>query len=110
MIINYSFIYGLQSKLPTGATVVPVLLGIDQTHCNLLGRTKMYPLYMSIGNIPKRIRRTYSRNAFPVIAYFPVLVGTPKETETVVFRKAKSLLYHKCMSWVLRSLIEAGKR
>jgi hypothetical protein len=65
---------------------------------------------MSIGNIPKRIRRTYSLNAFPVIAYFPVLEGTPKETETMSFRKAKALLYHTCMSWVLRGLTQAGKR
>jgi hypothetical protein len=70
----------------------------------------MYPLYMSIGNIPKRIRRTYSQNAFPVIAYFPVLEGTPKETETENFRKTKARLYHSCMSWILSGLIEAGKR
>ena len=91
-------------------TLVPVLLGIDQTHCGLLGNTKMYPLYMSIGNIPKRIRRTYSQNAFPVIAYFPILEGTPKETEAKIFRKAKAILYHKCMSWVVRGLVKAGKR
>lgn len=65
---------------------------------------------MSIGNLPKRIRRTYSRNAYQVIAYFPILEGTPKESEAEGFRKAKALLYHHCMSWVLRGLIDAGKR
>ena len=70
----------------------------------------MYPLYMSIGNIPKNVRRKYSRNAFPVIAYFPILEGTPKETALEIFRKAKTLLYHNCMSWVLRGLIQGGKR
>lgn len=101
---------GLQGKLPPGATVVPILFGIDQTHCNLLGRTKMHPLYMSIGNLPNKIRRTYSRNAFQVIGDFPILEGTPKESETVAFRKAKALLYHKCMAWVFRGLIGVGRR
>lgn len=110
-IINYLvLVRELQIKLPLGATLVPILFGIDQTHCDLLGRRKMYPLYMSIGNILKRTRRTYSRNAFPVIAYFPVLEGTPKETEKGMFRKAKALLYHNCMSWIIRGLIDAGKR
>jgi hypothetical protein len=72
-------VHGLQCKLPLGATVVPILLGIDQTNCAVLGRTKMYPLYMSIGNLPKKIRQTYSRNSFQVIAYFPILEGTPKD-------------------------------
>jgi hypothetical protein len=98
------------TKLPSGTTLVLVLLGIDQIHCDLLGNTKMYLLYMSIGNIPKRIRRTYSQNAFPVIVYFPILKGTSKETETEIFRKVKVILYHKCMSWVVRGLVKAGKR
>jgi len=64
---------------------------------------------MSIGNILKQIRREYSRNAFSVVAYFPVLQGTLKESGKEAFRKAKSLLYHKCMSCVLQSLVDAGK-
>lgn len=65
---------------------------------------------MSIGNLPKRIRGKYSSNAFPVVAYFPVLEGTAKERLTNNFRDVKTQLYHSCMSSVLHDLIEAGKR
>ena len=70
----------------------------------------MYPLYMLIGNITKHIQQTYLRNTFQVIAYFPILEGTPKESEMAEFHKAKMLLYHTCMSWILNGLIKAEKR
>jgi len=76
---NVNNILYSQDKLESGATIIPILLGIDETYVNLLGCTKVHPLYITIGNIHKKIRQTYSRNAYQVLAYFPVLEGTKHE-------------------------------
>ena len=65
---------------------------------------------MSIGNILKQIWQKYLQDMLTVVAYFPILQGTSKESQKKAFRKAKALLYHKCMSCVLKSLIDAGNQ
>jgi Plavaka transposase len=105
-----TFWWETQDQLETGATIVPILLGIDETHVNLLGRMKVHPLYMTIGNIHKKIRRTYSQNAYRVLAYFPELKGTKQEREQPAFKLAKKNLYHMCMSECLNQLREYGKQ
>ena len=48
-----------QYRLPTGATIVPVKRASDKTHlANLSGDQHTWPLYPTIGNIRKDIRRT----------------------------------------------------
>ena len=48
----FTFTYGLQFTLPISSTLVPVLLTLDQTHLtNFSGDKKLWPIYMSIGNI-----------------------------------------------------------
>ena len=69
----------LQDELEPGGTVIPVLLGIDEMHVNLLGWTKVHPVYITIGNIYKWICQAYSRNAYKVLAYFPVLEAPKHE-------------------------------
>src|SRR5689334_17899628 len=98
----------VQDELPRGATLVPVLLGIDQTHLNIIGRAHAYPLYISIGNIHKRMRCKYSRNAYVLLALFPVLEGIGAELQKTTFTQAKRVLYHKCMETVLHKLKEPG--
>ncbi|KAF8425423.1 hypothetical protein BGX38DRAFT_1081430, partial [Terfezia claveryi] len=54
----------LQKQVPTGCMVVPVLLASDQTHLtNFSGDKKLWPLYMSIGNIKSTIRNKPTMNA-----------------------------------------------
>ncbi|KAG2123441.1 hypothetical protein DEU56DRAFT_705133, partial [Suillus clintonianus] len=54
--------------------------------------TTAYPVYLTIGNIPKEIRRKPSRRAHVLLAYLPT---TPN-------------LYHACMARVLLLLEKAG--
>ena len=42
-----------QDVLPEGATLVPILLGVDETRLSRLGRVVAHPLYVTIGNLPK---------------------------------------------------------
>ncbi|KAF8416585.1 hypothetical protein EV426DRAFT_509221, partial [Tirmania nivea] len=50
--------------LPIGATLVPVLFASDATHLtNFSGDSKVWPLYMSIGNIKSSIRNQPTSHA-----------------------------------------------
>ena len=42
-----------QDMLPEGATLVPILLGVDETRLSRLGHVVAHPLYVTIGNLPK---------------------------------------------------------
>ncbi|KAF7348086.1 hypothetical protein MSAN_01761200 [Mycena sanguinolenta] len=54
-----------------GATIVPIIISSDKTQLTLFGNKTAYPVYMSIGNIPKEIRRKPSRRAYVLLAYLP---------------------------------------
>src|ERR1700677_4175064 len=71
---------------------------------------KVHPLYMTIGNIHKKICRTYSQNAYRVLAYFAELKRTKQEQEQPAFKLTKKNLYHMCMSEYLNQLREYGKQ
>lgn len=62
-----------QEHLPAGASIIPVILASDKTHLtNFSGDKSAWPLYMSIGNIRKDVRRTASRRAWILIGFIPV--------------------------------------
>ncbi|EAU80829.2 hypothetical protein CC1G_04939 [Coprinopsis cinerea okayama7 len=90
-----------------GATVVPISLSTDKTLLTLFRNKQAYPLYLTIGNIPKEIRRKVSAHAYILLAYLPI---TKLETVTNKASRRRQLnnLYHACMSFVLKPLEKAG--
>jgi len=100
----------LQTMLPTGATVIPVLLGVDETHLSIISCTHACLLYLSISNIAKKTWRTYSRNAYILLAFLPALDSIGAEANRVRFLEAKCTLYHKCLEVVLAKIKDAGTR
>lgn len=49
--------------LPEEATVVPVILSSDKTQLTQFSNKQAYPVYLTIGNIPRGTRRKPSKRA-----------------------------------------------
>ncbi|EPS92501.1 hypothetical protein FOMPIDRAFT_1137703, partial [Fomitopsis schrenkii] len=63
----------VQSFLPTGAAVAPVIIATDKTQLTQFsGNKSAYPVYMTLGNIPRSLRRKPSEHACILIGYLSV--------------------------------------
>ncbi|KAG8993874.1 hypothetical protein FRB90_000576 [Tulasnella sp. 427] len=94
-----------QKKLKRGATVVPLIVSSDKTSLKVLSTGKdAYPAYLTIGNIPKAIRRKPSMHAQLLFAYLPTeqFTGTTLSKEQI--RLAKHRAFHYAMKHIFKSL------
>ncbi|KAJ3966648.1 hypothetical protein EV361DRAFT_872222, partial [Lentinula raphanica] len=90
-----------------GRTVVPILLSTDKTQVTVFRNKSVYPVYMSIGNIPKEIRRKPSSRAYVLLGYLPTtnlshIKSTPSR------RRSVANLFHTCMRHIIKPLETAG--
>ena len=93
-----------------GASLAPVIIATDKTQLTQFSGGKLaYPVYLTLGNIPRSIRRKPSQHACILIAYLSV----SKEVGKDLTKKQKSAriqqLFHDSMRLVLQPLIQAGK-
>jgi hypothetical protein len=89
----------MQEKLPEGATVVPLLIGIDKTVLTQHhGDLSAWPIYMTIGNLDSRTRRQQTRPSLMLIGFMPVLEGYK--------RLQKAEIYH----YILRKIFKRKAR
>ncbi|KAB5587770.1 hypothetical protein CTheo_8789 [Ceratobasidium theobromae] len=95
--------------LKRGATVVPLILSSNKTQLSVLsGRKKVWLVYLSIGNVSKKLRQRPSQGAMILIAYLPIAELTC--ITNVNERRQKSWdLFHACMGAILEPIKEASK-
>ncbi|KAG8729886.1 hypothetical protein FRC10_003320, partial [Ceratobasidium sp. 414] len=98
----------MQDSLGGDATIAPIVLATDATQLSLFsGNKKAWPIYMSIANISKAIRRRPSERAMILIGYIPIpdLSFISNEDER---REKRWEVYHASMREVLSSLKQAS--
>ncbi|KAG1829553.1 hypothetical protein DFJ58DRAFT_719679 [Suillus subalutaceus] len=83
-----------------GATIIPIIISSDKTQT-------AYPIYMTIGNIPKDIRQKPSCQAHVLLAYLPT-TRLEHVTNKAAHRQMLTNLYHACVGHVLAPLAAAG--
>ncbi|KAH8982305.1 hypothetical protein EDB83DRAFT_2326586 [Lactarius deliciosus] len=97
----------LESHRP-GATVIPVILSLDKTQLTLFCGNTAYPVYMTIGNVPKEIRRKPSHRAQILMGYIPTTKLTSL-TNKAARRRALANLFHACVQIILAPIAGYGE-
>ncbi|KIM22688.1 hypothetical protein M408DRAFT_78738, partial [Serendipita vermifera MAFF 305830] len=99
--------WDVQSGLSLGSTVIPLLIGSDKTHLtDFTGDKKAWPVYLSLGNIDMKARRTRSLNAWAIIGYMPIVEwNNPKDIRGTL----TSRLFHQCAKVIFQSIINLGE-
>ncbi|KAJ3553227.1 hypothetical protein NP233_g12696 [Leucocoprinus birnbaumii] len=88
-------------------TIIPVMLSSDKTQLTQFRNKQAYPVYLTIGNLPKHIRRKPSRQGQILLAYLPT---TKLEHITNLASRRCTLtnLFHVCMKFIVQPLETAG--
>ncbi len=94
-------------KQKPGATVIPIILSSDKTQLTLIGNKTAYPVYMTLGNLPKDVRCKPSRRGQILLAYLPTsrLLHISNKAAR---RRTLANLFHACMHRVLSPLSSVG--
>ncbi|KAJ3804719.1 hypothetical protein F5876DRAFT_53001, partial [Lentinula aff. lateritia] len=90
-----------------GATIIPVIISSDKTQMTLFRNKSAYPVYFTIGNLPKEVRRKPSQQAQILLTYLPTTCLQHLPTKAAR-RRAVSNLFHAYMGSILAPLKCAG--
>ena len=86
---------------------MPIIISSDKTQLTVFGSKTAYPVYMTIGNLPKDVRRKPGRRGQILLAYLPSS-RLQHITSKAARRRVLANLYHKCMGTILKPLERAG--
>jgi hypothetical protein len=87
--------------------IIPVIIPSDKTQVTMFCNKTAYPVYLSIGNIPKEICRKLSCRTHILLAYLPT-THLEHITNKASRRQTVANLYYACMSHILAPLKTAG--
>ncbi|KAG1743579.1 uncharacterized protein EDB91DRAFT_1247079 [Suillus paluster] len=95
----------MQTLLPDGTTLVPVILSSDKTQlCQFRGDKTTYPVYLTIGNISKSIRRKPSFRTQKLIGHLPTVSLDGNDLSTDNARLIRTQLFHYAMGVITSTL------
>lgn len=85
-----------------------MIISSDKTQITLFGGKTAYPVYLTIGNIPKEICRKPLRRAQILLAYLPT-TSLEHITNVAARRRMVANLTHVCLSKIMQPLKDYGK-
>ena len=96
-----------QQQLPEGATVIPLIIATDKTlltqhHGDVLA----WPVYLTIGNLDRRTRRSQTRPAQVLLGFLPVLPASGGGVKAKVWHMAMGLILQRKSSYTIMDTIE----
>ncbi|KAJ3554685.1 hypothetical protein NM688_g2979 [Phlebia brevispora] len=91
-----------------GATIMPIIISSDKTQVTLFRNKTAYPVYLTIGNLPKDIRGRPSQRGQILIAYLPT-TKLDHITNKAARRRMLGNLFHACVKRILAPLETLGK-
>ena len=92
--------WDMQAKVPNGATVVPVLIGIDKTVLTEhQGDLAAWPIYLTIGNLDSRTRRSQNRPSLILVGFMPIVKNKK------VSRTTRAEVYHAVLGRILKRML-----
>ncbi|KAI0055018.1 hypothetical protein BV25DRAFT_1816215 [Artomyces pyxidatus] len=90
-----------------GATIIPLIFSTDKTQLTVFRNRSAYPVYLTLGNISKDIRRKPSKQAQLLIGYLPT-AKLEHITTLETRRRALANLFHACMGRIMEPIKQAG--
>lgn len=87
---------------------MPIIISSDKTQVTLFRNKTAYPVYLTIGNLPKDIRGRPSQRGQILLAYLPT-TKLNHITNKAARRRTLANLFHACMKRVLTPLETLGK-
>ncbi|KAI1784561.1 hypothetical protein LXA43DRAFT_976630 [Ganoderma leucocontextum] len=101
--------HAIQSRLPAGATLAPVILATDKTQLTQFsGGKSAYPIYLTLGNLPKAVRRKSSLHPCVLLGYLSVDKVARDSLTHRELTARNQRLFHESMRIILEPLREAG--
>ncbi|KAH7909168.1 hypothetical protein BJ138DRAFT_1200335 [Hygrophoropsis aurantiaca] len=99
--------FNLQSQLPEGATIVPIIAASDKTPVTRhTGGLEMHPLFLTIGNINSDVRMKATAHAWSCVAFMPIpKFDTHGDYQSILSAR----VWHKCMDIVCDRLKVAAQ-
>ncbi|EIN13427.1 hypothetical protein PUNSTDRAFT_56509 [Punctularia strigosozonata HHB-11173 SS5] len=91
-----------------GATIVPLIISSDKTQLTLFRNKSAYPIYLTIGNIPKHIRSKPSKHAQILLGYLPT-ARLEHVRGDASRRRALGNLFHGAVARILEPIITYGE-
>ncbi|KAF8220705.1 hypothetical protein L208DRAFT_1188589, partial [Tricholoma matsutake] len=90
-----------------GCTIILVIISSDKTQLTVFRGKSAYPVYMTIGNLPKYIRHKPSHQGQVLLAYLPISKLNHIKNKSACCHTLANL-FHACMKYILKPLETAG--
>ncbi|CAJ0752513.1 2964_t:CDS:2 [Entrophospora sp. SA101] len=102
-------------QLPKNTSLLSIIIYSDATTCDKLGKKNLHPIYITLGNLPYRIRN--SLNAKSLLGYLPIVENIPDESGLEfstnqlkeLYSEIKRSCFQHCMNILFEPLLDQYK-